>query len=158
MLPRSFEYARPATLPDALELLARHPGARALAGGQSLLNVLKLRAAQVDALIDISRLEELRFVTSRPDGGLEIGAGMTYAELAGHPQVQERHPIVAEIAAHLVDVQVRNRGTIGGNACYNDPTSNFPPLLVALDARMQVAGATGREVAAHESRAICSDW
>lgn len=144
MLARSFAYCRPESLEEATEVLARHPGARSLAGGQSLVNVLKLRAAEVEALVDISRLEELRFVSAEP-GRLEIGAGMRYRELAESADVRRALPIVARIASRLVDVQVRNRGTIGGNVCYHDPGSNFPPLLVALEATLRVAGPGGRQ-------------
>jgi aerobic carbon-monoxide dehydrogenase medium subunit len=150
VLPRAFRYARPDTLAQATALLVSHPEARPLAGGQSLLNVLKLRAAEVDALIDIGRLAELRAIEPTGDGGLELGAGLRYAELASDPLVLERAPMVARVADGLVDVQVRNRGTLGGNICFNDPTSNFPPLLVALGARMKVAGAGAREVAAED--------
>ncbi len=151
MLPRSFKYARPVSLAEASQLLAAHPGARPLAGGQSLLNVMKLRAAEVEALIDISRLEELRFVEITGNGDLEVGAGMRYRELAEHAVVVEHQPLVAEVAGGLVDVQVRTRGTLGGNLCYADPTSNFPPLLVALDATVRVSGIDGpREVPAED--------
>lgn len=150
MLARPLKYARPASVAEAVELLRENPGARPLAGGQTLVNVLKLRAAEVDALIDISRLEELRTVRATPDGGVELGAGMRYVELAADPILHERLPLVAEVADGLVDVQVRNRGTLGGNVCLNDPTSNYPPLLVALDATLRIAGAgdARREVAA----------
>ena len=151
MLPRSFKYARPESLAEASALLAAHPGSRPLAGGQSLLNVVKLRAAEVEALIDISRLDELRFVEVDADGDLEIGAGMRYRELAEHPLVGEHQPLVADVADHLVDVQVRTRGTLGGNVCYADPTSNFPPLLVALAATIRLAGPGGtRDVPAED--------
>jgi carbon-monoxide dehydrogenase medium subunit len=150
VLARQLKYARPASVAEAVELLAANAGSRPLAGGQSIVNVLKLRVAEVDALIDVSRLEELRRVTPTADGGLELGAGMRYVELAADPLVNERLPIVAEVADGLVDVQVRNRGTLGGNLCFNDPTSNFPPLLVALGATIKVAraGQPDREVAA----------
>jgi carbon-monoxide dehydrogenase medium subunit len=145
VLPRPLKYARPGSVADAVDLLAANPGARPLAGGQSILNVLKLRAAEVDALVDISHLQELRTVTATADGGLEIGAGMRYAELAAHPLVRERQRAVAEVADGLVDVQVRNRGTLGGNICFHDPTSNFPPLLVALAATIVIASAGAGE-------------
>lgn len=129
-------------------MLASNPGARPLAGGQSLLNVLKHRAAEVEAVIDISRLEELREIDAA-GGGLEIGAACTYDQIAASDAVAAAHPKVAEVAAGLVDQQVRCRGTIGGNACFNDPGSNYPPLLVALEATMRVKGPNGeREVAA----------
>lgn len=151
MLPRSFKYARPDTLAEASRLLAEHPSARPLAGGQSIINVMKLRAAEVEALIDISRLDELRFVAETADGDLEIGAGMRYHELATHPLVGAHQPLVADVANHLVDVQVRSRGTLGGNVCYADPTSNFAPLLVAQDATIRLSGPDGgRDVRAED--------
>jgi aerobic carbon-monoxide dehydrogenase medium subunit len=151
MLLRSVEYLRPATLADAVKALEDEEGARVLAGGQSLLNVLKHRAAAVDLLVDISRLEELRAITVAPDGGAEIGAAATYDEIDRHAELRAAQPKVSEVANGLVDQQVRCRGTIGGNACYNDPGSNYPPLLVALGATMRVTGADGdRDVPAED--------
>ena len=148
MLPRQLKYARPESVAEAVELLAAHPEARPLAGGQSIVNVLKLRAAEVEGLVDISRLEELRPVTLEGNS-LVIGAGVRYAELAAHPLVREHQPVVAEIASRTADVQVRNRGTLGGNICFNDPTSNYPPLLVALGGTIRLTGPDRtREVAA----------
>jgi aerobic carbon-monoxide dehydrogenase medium subunit len=143
MLLAETEYLRPDTLAEAVEALAANAGARPLAGGQSLLNVLKHRAASVDLLVDISRLEELRGVAAASDGSLELGAGVTYSELERSDAVRASHPVVSEVAAGTVDWQVRNRGTIGGNACFADPASNFPPLLVALGATMNVSGPDG---------------
>jgi carbon-monoxide dehydrogenase medium subunit len=150
LLPRSLKYARPDSIEEAVALLQEHPNARLLAGGQSIVNVLKLRAAEVDALVDISELEAIRFVELLPDGSLEIGAGVRYAELAADPLVREHQPKVASVADGTVDVQVRNRGTLGGNLGFNDPTSNFPPLVVALNATVRIAGPTPREVPAEE--------
>jgi carbon-monoxide dehydrogenase medium subunit len=151
MLLSEFTYHRARSVADALAALGATPGARPLAGGQTLINAMKLRAAQPAALVDISALEELREIRRVPDGGLQVGAGVTYAQLERDPLVAESHPILAEVAAGTVDVQVRNRGTLGGNACLNDPTGNFPPLLVALDATMRIAGPDGeRSVAAED--------
>jgi carbon-monoxide dehydrogenase medium subunit len=151
MLLAETEYVRPETLAAAVEALAANPGARPLAGGQSLLNVLKHRAASVDVLVDISRLVELQTVEPSPDGGLTIGAGVTYAELERSQEVRASHPVIARVASNTVDLQVRNRGTLGGNACFADPASNFPPLLVALNATMNVTGPNGdRAVAAED--------
>jgi carbon-monoxide dehydrogenase medium subunit len=136
------EYVRPDTLSEAVQALAGTPGARPLAGGQSLINVLKHRVASVELLVDISRLEELRQIAPAGDG-VEIGAGVTYAELASSDALRSSHPVVSEVASVTVDRQVRNRGTIGGNACFADPASNFPPLLVALDATMNIVGPNG---------------
>jgi aerobic carbon-monoxide dehydrogenase medium subunit len=143
MLLAATDYVRPDTLADAVAALSGNANARPLAGGQSLINVLKHRAASVDLLVDISRLEELRGVSAGADGSLEIGAGVTYAELERSDAVLSSHPVVAEVAAGTVDRQVRNRGTIGGNACFADPASNYPPLLVALGATMNITGPNG---------------
>jgi aerobic carbon-monoxide dehydrogenase medium subunit len=149
VLLREVEYARPETVEDAISLLAADEGARALAGGQTLLNVMKARAASPDVLVDLNRLEELRRIARSGDGGLELGAMATYTQLMLDSAVAESRPVLAEVAAAIADVQVRNRGTIGGNVCSNDPTNHFPPLVAALGARMTIRGADGeREVAA----------
>jgi aerobic carbon-monoxide dehydrogenase medium subunit len=151
MLLRSVEYERPSSVAEALEALASGPGARVLAGGQSLVNVLKHRVASCDLLVDVSRLDELRSIDAGADGALRIGAAVTYDELDRSAEVRRTHPKLAEVAARTVDQQVRCRGTLGGNCCYNDPSSNFPPLLVALGATMHVASRGGmREVPADE--------
>lgn len=137
-----FTYHRPATLAEALEILDHHPDARPLAGGQTLLNAMKLRLVTPPALVDIRHLDELRGVDTDEQGTLRVGAAVTYTELEESPMVRATQPAVAEMAT-LADRQVRNRGTIGGNACCADPTSNFPPLLVALGATMHIAGVAG---------------
>ena len=151
MLLREVEYARPASVEDALALLGANLGARALAGGQTLMNVMKARAASPDALIDLNGLSELRTIARRGDGGLDVGPMATYTQLMRDEAVNELRPILARVAAQIADVQVRNRGTIGGNVCSNDPTNHFPPLLAALGATMTIRGAGGeREVAAED--------
>ena len=150
MLLREVSYARPGTVEEAIALLAEHDGARALAGGQTLLNVMKQRAASPDVLVDLGRLDELRTI-SVSGSSLEIGAMTTLTTLIRSSEVEVTRPILAEVAATVADVQVRNRGTLGGNICVNDPTNHFPPLLVALDATMTVAGVDGeRTVSAEE--------
>jgi len=150
MLLREVSYARPGTVEEAIALLAAHDGARALAGGQTLLNVMKQRAASPDVLVDLGRLDELRTI-SVSGAALEIGAMTTLTSLIRSSEVDVTRPILAEVAATVADVQVRNRGTLGGNICVNDPTNHFPPLLVALDATMTVAGVDGeRTVPAEE--------
>ncbi|MHB8244309.1 MAG: FAD binding domain-containing protein [Acidimicrobiales bacterium] len=139
MLLKTVEYARPSTVGEALELLTDRDGSAPLAGGQSLVNVLKNRVASVELLVDISALEELRAINREVDGSLEIGACVTYDELDRSPEVRAGHGIVADVASHIEDQQIRNRGTIGGNCCLSDPTNNLPPLLVALDATMHIA-------------------
>src|ERR671933_1229280 len=148
MLLREVEYARPASVDEAVALLAENDGARALAGGQTLINVMKARAASPDVLVDLNGLDELKGIDLASDGTLSIGPMTTYTELVGSAEAKAR-PILGEACNQIADVQVRNRGTIGGNACSNDPTNHLPPLMVALGARMTVRGGGGdREVPA----------
>jgi aerobic carbon-monoxide dehydrogenase medium subunit len=142
MLLREVSYARPATVDEAVSLLSEHDGARALAGGQTLLNVMKQRAASPDVLVDLGRLDELRTIAVS-GSTLEIGAMATLSSIIRSSEVEVTRPILAEVAATVADVQVRNRGTLGGNICVNDPTNHFPPLLVALGATMTVRSADG---------------
>jgi aerobic carbon-monoxide dehydrogenase medium subunit len=151
MLLREVEYARPATVEEAVSVLAAHDGARPLAGGQTLINVMKARAAAPDVLVDLGALDELRAIGFSSDGMLEIGAMVTYAQLMSSSEVEVSRPILAEVASTIGDVQVRNRGTVGGNVCVSDPTNHLPPLLVALDATFTIRGQGGeRTVSADE--------
>jgi carbon-monoxide dehydrogenase medium subunit len=150
MLLREVEYARPSTIEEAVGLLGANDGARALAGGQTLVNVMKARAASPDVLVDLADLADLRTISRTADGALELGAMVTYTDLMTSPEVDARQ-ILAEVAAQIADVQVRNRGTIGGNVCSNDPTNHLPPLMVAVEAVMTIVGASGeRDVPAEE--------
>jgi aerobic carbon-monoxide dehydrogenase medium subunit len=150
MLLRPVEYARPASVQDAVRLLAENDGARALAGGQTLINVMKARAASPDMLIDLQDLKELKQIDLAADGTLTVGAMTTYSELIGSAEARAR-PILGEVCATIADVQVRNRGTVGGNVCANDPTNHLPPLMVALGATMTVLGTDGeRQVPASD--------
>jgi carbon-monoxide dehydrogenase medium subunit len=138
------EYARPESVEEAIELLAQNDNARPLAGGQTLVNVMKQRLAAPDLLVDLADLEELTPITVAEDGGLHLGAMTSLADLIASPQVKERRPIIADVASRIADVQVRNRGTVGGNVCSNDPTNHLPPLMVAAGATMTIAGAAGK--------------
>jgi aerobic carbon-monoxide dehydrogenase medium subunit len=142
MLLREVGYARPGSLAEAIELLAADDGARALAGGQTLINVMKARAGSPDSLIDLAAIEELKGIELGADGTLEIGAMATYTELVESSEARAR-PIIGDVCAQIADVQVRNRGTIGGNLCTSDPTNHLPPLMAALGAQMTIAGADG---------------
>jgi carbon-monoxide dehydrogenase medium subunit len=152
MLLREVEYVRAGSVDEAVALLGAHDGARALAGGQTLVNVMKARAAAPEVLVDLQDLDELRTIGFSADGSaLELGAMVTSAQIVASSEVDVARPILAEVAATIADVQVRNRGTIGGNVCVNDPTNHFPPLLVALDASFTVRGSGGeRTVSADE--------
>jgi carbon-monoxide dehydrogenase medium subunit len=149
MLLREVEYARPSSVDEAIALLGAHEGARALAGGQTLVNVMKARAASPDVLVDLNRLDELRAI-SVSGGTLRIGAMATYTQLMASSEVDVSRPILAEVSAQIADVQVRNRGTIGGNVCSNDPTNHLPPLLFALGASFEIRGAGGERTVTAE--------
>src|SRR6476619_6296993 len=149
MLLREVEYVKPGSVAEALELLASNDGARALAGGQTLINVMKARAASPDMLVDLNGLEELRGIELAGDGTLTIGAMTTYSELMASAEAKAR-PILGEVCAQIADVQVRNRGTIGGNVCSNDPTNHLPPLFAALGATMAIVGPDGERTVASD--------
>ncbi|HZT91276.1 MAG TPA: xanthine dehydrogenase family protein subunit M [Gaiellaceae bacterium] len=142
MLLREVGYARPASLGEALELLASNEGARALAGGQTLINVMKARAGSPELLVDLNGLADLKGIELGADGTLDIGAMTTYTELVESSEARARQ-VLPQVCAQIADVQVRNRGTIGGNVCTNDPTNHLPPLLVALGAELTIVGADG---------------
>ena len=150
MLLREVAYARPGSVAEAIELLAADDGARALAGGQTLINVMKARAGSPDTLVDLNGLDELKGIELGGDGTLEIGAMTTYTEIVESSEARAR-PILGEVCAQIADVQVRNRGTIGGNVCTNDPTNHLPPLLAALGATIDRSrAATGRATVSAE--------
>jgi len=129
MIPAAFAYQRPASLDEALGAISGGGDVKVLAGGQSLLPLLKLRLASAGTLVDIGRIAELRGVRPQADGGLEIGALTTYAELLDSTQLQ----MAIEAISDIGDVQVRNRGTVGGAIAHADPASDLPALGLALD-------------------------
>jgi aerobic carbon-monoxide dehydrogenase medium subunit len=150
MLLREVEYARPASVQEAVRLLGENDGARALAGGQTLINVMKARAASPDVLVDLADIPELRGIELGADGTVELGAMTTYTDIIDSAEARAR-PILGEVCNQIADVQVRNRGTIGGNVCSNDPTNHLPPLLVAIGASMTIVSPEGeRTVPAEE--------
>src|SRR4051795_9379736 len=150
MLLRQVEYARPASVQEAVRLLSAHDGARALAGGQTLINVMKSPPASPDVLIDLNGLDELKEIDLGSDGTVSIGSMVTYSQLISSAEARAR-PILGDVCAQIADVQVRNRGTVGGNICASDPTNHLPPLLAALGADLTVAGTDGeRAVPARE--------
>jgi carbon-monoxide dehydrogenase medium subunit len=150
VIPAAFEYSRPASVDEALGLLAQHAGsAKLIAGGQSLLPLLKLRVASAERLIDIGRLRELRGIRDWK-GGLSIGALTTYREVLDSP-LSKRFPILAEAIVDVGDAQVRNRGTIGGSIAHADPASDFPAVAIALDAQIVLRSRQGERVVAAEA-------
>lgn len=141
MIPPPFHYYRAQTAVEAASLLAEIPGSVLLAGGQTLVNALKLDLVAPTALIDIHWLDELRTIDATRST-IKVGAAVTYAEFAT-ASASAAVPSLAKVCAGLVDRQVRNRGTLGGNVCLNDPTSNLPPLLAALGATFEVLTVEG---------------
>ena len=143
MIPAGFEYSRATSVEEALLLLSRHgDGAKVLAGGQSLLPLMKLRVANVERLIDIGRLDALRGIAALPDGRLSIGALTTYRELLESDAVM-RYGVLRDALPGIGDVQVRNRGTVGGAIAHADPASDLPAILLALEADVVARSTTG---------------
>jgi carbon-monoxide dehydrogenase medium subunit len=146
MRPQAFEYRRPETLDEALDLLATTEDSRPLAGGHSLLPAMKIRLATPAVLVDIGRLPGLAAVTREGDR-VTIGALASHASVATSDAVLEACPVLAETAALIGDRQVRNRGTIGGSIANADPAADYPTVLKALGATIAVTGKDGeREV------------
>ena len=142
MYAAEFEYYRAGSVAEAHELLAAHPGAKLLAGGHSLIPLLKLRLATPAAVVDIGRVGELRGITNG-GGALRIGALTTHAEIAASAKVQAHAAALAEAAGQIGDPAVRNRGTIGGNVAHADPASDLPTVLTALGATFTASGPGG---------------
>jgi carbon-monoxide dehydrogenase medium subunit len=139
MYPRNFDYVRAGSVAEAIKLLHDGPDAKLIAGGHSLLPILKLRQLTVGTLIDIGRIDELRRVGA-PNGTITLGALTTHAKLAANPILPEG---LREAAANIGDWQVRNRGTVGGNIAHADPGSDHPTVLTALGAIFHVMGPKG---------------
>lgn len=141
MIPAAFAYQRPASIEDALRIIGSDPGAKVLAGGQSLLPLLKLRLGSAETLIDIGRLPGLKGVRRLDDGRLAIGALTTYAELLESPAMD--YGLLRDALPLIGDVQVRNRGTVGGSVAHCDPASDLPACLLALDAELVIRSSSG---------------
>ncbi|HET7290800.1 MAG TPA: xanthine dehydrogenase family protein subunit M [Vicinamibacteria bacterium] len=150
MYAQGFEYYRAKSVAEAAELLRTKKDARLLAGGHSLLPAMKLRVASPAALVDIGRIAELRGIRTAGQG-LTIGALTTHAEVAASPDIRKACPLLAETAAQIGDLQVRNRGTIGGSIAHADPAADLPTTLLALDAKATASnGTSSREIAAND--------
>jgi len=147
VIPAAFEYDRPTTVAEAVDILARNPGtAKVLAGGQSLLGLMRLRLARPERLVDIGGLAELRGIRALPDGGLAIGALVTYREVLDSALATSRVPLLAMAIADIGDVQVRNRGTVAGSIAHADPASDMPAVVLALEASIVVRSGSGERV------------
>jgi len=143
MIPAAFDYVRATSLDDALARLAAGGGsAKAIAGGQSLLPLMKLRLARPETLVDIGRLAELKGVRRLGDGRVSIGALTTYDEML-RDEVLGHYGLLRDALPNIGDVQVRNRGTIGGAMAHADPASDMPAILLALDVEVVVRSVRG---------------
>ncbi len=143
MIPTAFDVKRPTSLSEAVQALVDGgEDAKALAGGHSLIPMLKLRLVAPSTLVDLSRIEGLSYI--REDGDtIAIGALTRHVELERSDVLARRCPLLAEVAAEIGDVQVRNRGTIGGSLAHADPHGDLPPAVAALDAEVVVVGPSG---------------
>src|SRR5947207_951113 len=146
MYPANFEYTRPATVDEAIALLAKHgDDAKVLAGGHSLIPAMKLRLARPKVVVDIGRIANLNYI--REDHGrIAIGAMTTHAEIAASKVLLGKCPLMPETALHIGDVQVRNKGTIGGSLVHADPAADYPAAMLALNAEMELVGPKGKRV------------
>lgn len=147
MIPGAFDYAAPDSVAEAITLLQQRPGeGKVIAGGQSLLPMMKLRVAMPGLVVDLRKTRgELSHISS--DGNnLRIGSMTSHAHVAGSDVVLDTIPVLAETAAEIADVQVRNLGTLGGSIAHADPVADYPATLLALDAQVEIAGPNGVRV------------
>ena len=146
MIPPSFEYLRPKTIPEAIAMLQQHgDAAKILSGGQSLIPMMKLRLARPAILIDINRISGLSHVKEE-DGCLKIGGLTREAELEASPLVRSKYPILADTTHVIADPQVRNLATVGGNLAHGDPANDHPATMIALGARVVANGPKGERI------------
>ena len=140
MIPQTFTYTAPKSLEEALKLIG--DGAKPLAGGMSLIPMMKLRLAAPERVVDLGRLRDLNYIREAADG-IHIGATTTHHDIESSAVLRGKCPLLSETAAHIGDVQVRNMGTIGGSVAHADPAADYPAALQALEAKFVLRGATG---------------
>jgi len=148
MIPESFDYQRASSVGEAISLLQQHgEDAKIVAGGHSLIPTMKLRLATPGTLIDIGGISELKYINDKGDY-LAIGAGATHWMIESSDLIQKKAPGLSQAAAQVGDVQVRNRGTIGGVLAHSDPQADYPGVVLALDATLVVQGSRGERTIA----------
>jgi carbon-monoxide dehydrogenase medium subunit len=146
----AFDYAAPATLREALDLLAAHPGAKALAGGQSLIPTMAFRLAMPPMLIDLGNVRELEKIVVDANG-VHLGARVRWRDIEDHAELKKAHPLLVEAVSHVAHYQIRNRGTVGGSLAHADPAAELPGIVVSCDAQILVNGPRGpRTIVANE--------
>ena len=142
MIPAPFEYHSPATLKEAIDLLSTKEDVKILAGGQSLVPLMKLRLAKPGCIIDLNGIPDLSYI--RQEGNrIVIGAMTTHAEIEESQLLRNLCPLLPQTAATIADVQIRNRGTLGGSLAHADPAGDMPATVLALDAEIKVSGPAG---------------
>lgn len=142
MIPAQFDYARANTLDEALNLLAQNEDAKILAGGHSLIPAMKLRLTQPPLLVDIGRIKDLSYIREE-DGQIRIGAMTTHYQIESSDLLKKICPLLPECAAHIGDMQVRNKGTIGGSLAHSDPAADWPAAILALNAEIVAVSKNG---------------
>ncbi len=142
MISAQFDYVRANTLDEALTLLAQNEDAKILAGGHSLIPAMKLRLAIPPLLVDIGRIKDLSYIREEA-GRIHIGAMTTHYQIESSDLLKKICPLLPECAGHIGDVQVRNKGTIGGSAAHSDPGGDWPAAIIALNAELVVASKNG---------------
>src|SRR6266550_5214185 len=145
MKPSAFDYRAPATLAEAVALLAADPGARPIAGGQSLMPVLNFRLAAPTLLVDLRRLPGLGDIDIGPEG-VRLGAKVRWRDIEDDARLQTAHPLLKAAIAHVAHYQIRNRGTVGGSIAHADPAAEMPGIAVTCDAEIAVVGKSGARV------------
>lgn len=142
MIPTAFEYQRATSIDDALLRLESADGGKLIAGGHSLVPLMKLRLSEPRVLIDVARIPGLAGIRDK-DGTIEIGAGTTHHDVSSSALLRDRCPVVADTAAEIGDPQVRNRGTLGGSLAHADPAADYPATMLAADAELHLKGPKG---------------
>ena len=140
-----FDYACPTTLPEAIELLASHDDAKAIAGGQSLVPMLAFRLAQPSLLVDLRKLADLRGIRIS-DKGVTLGAMVRWRDIEDDERLETAHPLLKAAISHVAHYQIRNRGTVGGSIAHADPAAEMPGIAMTCDAEIAVVGKSGAHV------------
>jgi carbon-monoxide dehydrogenase medium subunit len=145
MISAQFDYVRANTLDEALTLLAENEDAKILAGGHSLIPAMKLRLAMPPLLVDIGRIKDLSYIREE-NGQIQIGAMTTHYQIESSDLLKKICPLLPECAGHIGDVQVRNKGTIGGSVAHSDPSGDWPAAIIALNAELVAVSKNGERI------------
>jgi len=145
VIPTAFEYQRARSIDDALAKVAGHDGAKFIAGGHSLVPLMKLRLSEPSMLVDVARIPGFGAIAEK-NGKIEIGAGATHRDVASSSLLKQVCPVISDTASEIGDPQVRNRGTLGGSLAHADPAADYPAAMLAVDADIHLRGPKGARV------------